>query len=134
MIGLFASIIPSLFKLGDKMIVDKDKKAEFAFKVQEIAFKQMETLINAKTFPWVDALVKLAYASEQIIKGLFTPILTAVGFGFGIYFELNNIEISATTEVILFGSFPAWRVARQKEKNAKIKQRQKPTDDNDEDW
>lgn len=125
MISLFASLLPSIFKLGDKMIVDKDKKAEFAFKVQEMAFKQMETLINAKTYPWVDALVKLAYASEQIIKGLFTPILTAVGFGFGIYFELNNIEVSTMTETILFGSFPAWRVARQKEKNAKIEKQKK---------
>jgi hypothetical protein len=120
MISLFASIIPGLFKIGDKMIADEDKKAEFAFKVQEMAFKQMETLINAKTYPWVDALVKLAYASEQIVKGLFTPIMGAIGFGFGLYFELNDISISGTVEAILFGTFPAWRIARQKEKNAKI--------------
>ena len=134
MISLFASIIPSLFKLGDKMITDVNKKQEFAFKVQEMAFKQMEILINAKTYPWVDALVKLSYASEQVVKGLFTPILTSVAFGFGIFFELTNTEVSAGVEAILFGSFPAWRLARQKEKNAKIEQMKikKVIDDDDE--
>ena len=125
MIGLITTLLPGLLKIGDKMIEDKDKKAEFAFKVQEIAFKQMEIMLNNKTYPWVDALVKLAYASEQIIKGLFTPILTAVGFGFGLYFELNDVAVSSTVEMVLFGSFPAWRVARQKEKNAKIEKDKK---------
>lgn len=136
MMSLFASIIPSLFKLGDKMITDVNKKQEFAFKVQEMAFKQMETLINAKTYPWVDALVKLSYASEQVVKGLFTPILTAVAFGFGIFFELTGIEISVGVEAILFGSFPAWRVARQKEKNAKIElmKMKKVIDDDEMGW
>lgn len=117
MLSLFTALIPGLFKIGDKMIEDKDQKAEYAFKVQEMAFKQMEVLIAAKTYPWVDALVKLSYAAEQIIKGLFRPIITAIGFGFGLYFELNNIELSATVEAILFGSFPAWGVSRHVSKN-----------------
>lgn len=117
MLSLFAALLPGLFKIGDKMIEDKDQKAEFAFKVQEMAFKQMEVLIGAKTYPWVDGLVKLSYAAEQIIKGLFRPIVTAIGFGFGLYFELNNIEVSGTVEAILFGSFPAWGVSRHVEKS-----------------
>ena len=132
MIGLLTSFLPSLFKVGGKMIEDKDKKNEYAFKVLEMSNQVILALINTPTIAWVDALVKLAYAGDAIIKSLFTPILTAVGFGFGIYFELNNIEVSATTEVILFGSFPAWRMARQKEKNAKI-ERQKaiPVEEDD---
>ena len=131
MISLLTSFLPSLFNVGGKMIEDKDKKNEYAFKVLEMANQVVIALINTKTVPWVDALVKLAYAGDAIIKSLFTPILTAVGFGFGIYFELNNIEVSATTEVILFGSFPAWRVARQKEKNAKIERQKAMPDDYD---
>ena len=116
MLSLFTALIPGLFKIGDKMIEDKDQKAEYAFKVQEMAFKQMETLLSVTTYPWVDALVKLSYASEQVIKGLFRPIITAVAFGFGVYFELNNIEVSALVESILFGSFPAWGVSRHIDK------------------
>ena len=121
MISLFTSLIPSLFKLGDKLIVDEDKKAEFAFKVQEMAFKQMEQLTNAKTYPWVDALVKLAYASEQIIKGLFRPIASACMLVFAMYCEINLIELSDGVQAILYGAFPAWGISRHSEKKNKEK-------------
>lgn len=117
MISLLTSFLPSLFSIGGKMIEDKDKKNEYAFKVLEMANTVIIALINTKTVPWVDALVKLAYAGDAIVKSLFTPILTAVAFGFGLFFELTGIEVSAGVEAVLFGSFPAWRMARQKEKN-----------------
>jgi len=119
MISLFASLIPSLFKIGDKMIVDKDKKMEFAFKTQEMMFKQMETLINAKTYPWVDALVKMAYASEQIVKGLFRPIGAAIMTGFLIYAELNDIQLSGLVESLCAAAFPSWMASRHIDKNKK---------------
>ena len=128
MIGLFTALLPSLFKLGDKMIVDKDKKSEFSFKVQEMAFKQMETLINAKSYPWVDALVKLAYASEQIIKGLFRPIASALMLGFAMYCEVSAIELSDGVQAILYGSLPAWGASRH------IEKQKKKVVDEDEDW
>ena len=121
MISLFTSLIPSLFKLGDKLIVDEDKKAEFAFKVQEMAFKQMEQLTNTKTYPWADALVKLAYASEQIIKGLFRPIASACMLVFAMYCEINLIELSDGVQAILYGAFPAWGISRHSEKKNKEK-------------
>jgi len=120
MLSLLATALPSLLGLGGKMIEDKDKKTEYAFKSLELTNKVIMALINTKTIPWVDALVKLAYAGDAIIKSLFTPVLTAIAFGFGLYFELNSIEISTGVEAILFGSFPSWRIARQKEKNAKM--------------
>lgn len=122
MLSLFTALIPGLFKIGDKLIEDKDQKAEYAFRVQEMAFKQMEVLLSVTTYPWVDALVKLSYSAEQILKGLFRPIITSVALGFGLYFELNNIEVSALVESILFGSFPAWGVSRHMDKK-------KPQDD-----
>lgn len=122
MLSLFTALIPGLFKIGDKLIEDKDQKAEYAFKVQEMAFKQMETLLSVTTYPWVDALVKLSYAAEQIIKGLFRPIITSVALGFGIYFELNEITVSPIVEGVLFGSFPAWGVSRHLDKNKEAKQ------------
>jgi hypothetical protein len=129
MISLFTSLIPSLFKIGDKLIADEDKKMEFAFKVQEMAFKQMEQLINAKTYPWVDALVKLAYASEQIIKGLFRPIASACMLAFAMYCEVSTIELSDGVQAILYGAFPAWGASRHIDK-----QKKKKVIDEDEDW
>ena len=119
MISLFASLLPSIFKLGDKMIVDEDKKAEFAFKVQEMAFKQMETLINAKTYPWVDALVKLSYASEQIVKGLFRPLGAAAMTGFLFYAEINDIQLSGAVEALCAAAFPGWMTSRHIDKQKK---------------
>ncbi len=129
MISLFTSLLPSLFKLGDKMITDVDKKAEFAFKVQEMAFKQMEVLIGAKTYPWVDGLVKLAYASEQIVKGLFRPIGAALMTGFVIYAEVKGIELSGAVETILISAFPAWGASRHSEKKAKKDESVDPWED-----
>ena len=118
MIGLLTSLLPSLFSLGGKLIQDEDKRAEFAFKVQEMAFKQMEVLINAKTYPWVDALVKMAYASEQIVKGLFRPVVSAGLFIYGIMNpdmlkQLHELGIGGDAGLIgIFGAFPAWMKSR----------------------
>lgn len=116
MLGLLTSLIPGLFKLGGKLIEDKDKKAEYSFKVLQMSQDLALKMLEVKTYPWIDGLVKLSYAGEQIIKGLFRPIVTAIGFAFGLYFELNEIEVSATVEAILFGSFPAWGASRHIEK------------------
>lgn len=120
MLSILSAIVPGLFKIGDKLIEDKDKKAEYAFKVQEMFFKQMEVLIAAKTYPWVDALVKLAYASEQIIKGLFRPIVSTLMMAFAIYCEIYEIELSGMAETVLYGAFPAWGASRYAEKKKKI--------------
>ena len=90
MIGLLTSLVPGLFNLGGKLIQDADKKAEYSFKVLEMSQDLALKMLEVKTYPWIDGLVKLSYAGEQIIKGLFRPIITAVGFGFGLYFELNK--------------------------------------------
>jgi len=89
-------LLPSLFKLGDKLIEDKDKKAEFA---NSIAM----SLIGQQTYKWVDALVKLAYASEAIIKGLFRPIGAACMMAFAIYAELTGIELFESIQAMLYG-------------------------------
>lgn len=116
MINILASILPSLFKLGDKLIEDKDQKAEFAFKTQEMAQQLALKMLDVKTYPWVDALVKLAYASEQIVKGLFRPLVSAAGLVFVAYCEISGITLSPAVETVLISLFPAWGVSRYKEK------------------
>ena len=126
MLSLFTALIPGLFKIGDKLIEDKDQKAKYAFQIQEMAFKQMEVLLSVTSYKWVDALVKLSYAAEQIIKGLFRPIGSALMTGFVIYAELNDIALSPMVEGILISAFPAWGASRYKEKTSK---KDKPEDE-----
>lgn len=132
---LLGSVVPSLFKLGGKMIADEDKKIEFAFKTQEMTFKMMETMLNAKTYPWIDGLVKLSYAGEQIIKGLFRPIISGGLFIYGIMHpdllkQLHEIGLGGDAGILgMFGAFPAWMKSRHDEKKAKPK----PVIDDD-DW
>ena len=119
MLGLITSLAPGLFKLGGKLIEDKDKKAEYAFKVQdniqELTLKLMET----KTYPWIDGLTKLAYASESIVKGLFRPLGAAAMTGFAIYADYKGINLSAVAETALYAAFPAWGASRHTEKSKK---------------
>lgn len=131
MIGLLTSLAPGLFKLGGKLIEDKDKKAEYAFKVQEmmqtLAFKLLET----KSYPWIDGLVKLAYASEAIVKGLFRPVVSALALAFVAYCDYKGIPLSQLVEGIMASLFPAWGASRLKEKM--VAQKQKRIEE-DEDW
>jgi len=116
---LLGSVLPGLFKLGDKMIEDKDKKNEYAFKVLEMTQEMGLKLLDTKTYPWVDALVKLAYASEALIKGLFRPIAAAGALIFVGYCEVQGIELTPTIEAVMVSLMPAWGISRYKEKQKK---------------
>lgn len=129
MISLLTSLAPGLFKLGGKLIEDKDKKAEYAFKVQQMMHDLAFKLLETKTYPWIDGLVKLAYASEAIIKGLLRPIGAAIMTGFVIYAELNGIPLSGTVEAVLLAAFPGWMTSRHVEKGKK-----KKPEIEDDDW
>jgi len=129
--NILTSLFPGLFKLGDKLIVDQDKKAEYAFRIQEMANDFAKTMLAVKSYPWVDALVKLAYASEAIIKGLFRPIVATCMFAFAVYAETHAIELSATAETLLYGAFPAWGASRHVDKQRK--KPKKPIEE-DEEW
>ena len=128
MFSFFLKFIPGLFSIGGKLIEDKDKRNEFAFKALELTYTIMLKMLETKTYPWVDGLVKLAYASEHIIKGLFRPIGAALMFAFGIYAELNTLELSEPIQYMLFGALPAWGVDRG------LNKRKKQEPDDDEDW
>ena len=129
MLSLFTSLLPNLFSLGGKMIEDKDKKNEYAFKVLEMSHELSLKLMETKTYPWIDGLVKLAYASESIVKGLLRPLGALCMTAFAIYADVYNIELSGTVETILYGAFPAWGASRHVEKSKKAK-----TDDGEIGW
>lgn len=120
MIQAIIGISSSLLTLGGKMIVDKDKQIEFAFRVQEMTQALAMKLLDTKTYPWIDGLVKLAYASEAIVKGLITPIASVLGFAFALYCEYKGVELSDMAQAVLYGGLPAWRTSRHVEKVKKL--------------
>lgn len=116
MFGLISSVIDAAANLGGKLIEDKDKKTEFAFKMADLAERHMEALLNKDTYKWIDALVKLSYASEQIVKGLFRPIGSLVLAGFAAYCDTHDVQLSATIETMLYGAPFAWGYSRHTDK------------------
>ena len=107
------------------MIKDQDKQMEYAFRVQEMAQTLALKLMETKTYPWIDGLVKLAYASEAIVKGLFRPAASAALFLFGlmnpdVLTQLHELGGMGDTAIAgIFGSFPGWIYSRHQEKKRK---------------
>lgn len=122
MIEAIMSAFTGLLGLGSKMIVDKDKQAEYAFKALEMTNNMALKLLDTKTYPWIDGLVKLAYASDSIIKGLFRPVLSAAAIGYMLFHpemidKLHNMgTMGDVVLTAIFGSFPGWMASRHVEK------------------
>lgn len=121
MLQALTSLIPGLFKLGSELIEDPDKKTEFAFKTQELYHQLATKLLDTKTFPWVDALVKLAYASEAIVKGFIRPVGSFALAAFAAYCDVKGITLSDTVSTLLYGAPIAWGTSRHIEKREKAK-------------
>jgi len=112
-------IINAVSTLGSKFIADKDKQTEFAFMTQELAFKTMETLLTAKTYPWVDGLVKLLYTLQIFIRPAIGGAMTV----FGAYMHYKGTPMDGVAQTIFDGAFPAWGVSRHVEKQNKAKKK-----------
>ena len=128
------NIVPGLFKLGGKLIQDADQRAEYAFKVQEMVQDFMKVMLQTKTYPWIDGLVKLSYAAESIIKGLFRPVVSSLMLVFAIYAELEGIDLSEGVQGLLYGAFPAWGIARHREKAKRAERGSKEVWDDGDSW
>ena len=136
-LSIIGSVVKGLFGIADKMIVDKDKKAEFAFKIQDRTFNLMERLVEIKTIPWVDAVVKLLIASVSLARPIGSFLLTA----FSIYAQVKGIQLDSVTNGVLLSAFPGWMAAREanKSRKAKIKREaiiasKQDSWDDDDDW
>ena len=121
MLNVLMGLLPNMFKLGGKLIQDADQRAEYAFRVLEMLQSFMEKMLETKTYPWIDGLVKLAYAGESIVKGLIRPLGALGMMAFAIYAEVNGMELSEVVQGILYGAAPAWGFSRHQEKKAKQK-------------
>ena len=111
-------LVSAALEIGKELVEDKDKKSE-------LAFQTMEKMLDSKTYRWVDGLVKLSYAAEQITKGLIRPLASVGMFVYGIANPdvLTQLHALGTVGDVgiaaMFGSAPAWGLSRHAEKKKK---------------
>lgn len=104
-------IASGLLKLGSKFILDKDKQAEFQFKVIEMTYSFMEKIVTMQTVPWVDAFVKILFALLALARPLGT-----------FYLSLKGVDMAVDAGSVdglsggLMAMFPAWGTAREANK------------------
>lgn len=108
-------VLASLFNLGKSYIDDKTKQMEYAEKVAELGIQLQTTIIQDKTSPFVDGIVKLMYASKDVILPLFRPIGSALLSAFAAYCAYKKIDLGGLG-VIMGSAFPGWMGSRAIEK------------------
>lgn len=117
MINMLLPLLTQGLKVGGKLIVDKDKQAEYAFKSQEMMFKLAEKSLAVTTYKWVDAVVKIMAATLAFGRPLGGFALTV----WGVYLHIEGVEIPEIVHYAMDGAFPAWGLARESEKRRKHK-------------
>lgn len=119
LIPVIGSIFTGLIDLAKEATDDKDKQMALTTQLMEAKMKMLTAILQQQTIPWVDAVVKLAMASDQIIKGLWRPVGSFAMAGFAGYCILNGIPIPAWADPVMaaMGMSPvAWGVSRYMEK------------------
>lgn len=111
-------IIEGALGIGMKYLESQDKK-------EQLALDTVKAMLESKTYKFVDALVKLAYASEQIMKGLIRPVFSCGLFLYGLLNPEQLVKLHELGTVgdmgiaTIFGAAPAWGYSRHKEKQTK---------------
>lgn len=104
-------------------------------KKEEAASDLIKTLVQTKTWRWVDALVKLSYASEQLVKGLLRPAFSAGLFVYAIanpdaLVKLHELGTVGDAGIMtMFSAFPGWMYSRHKTKQVETQKGLPPDDD-----
>lgn len=132
MLALLAGVLPAIFKLGDKLILDQDKKAEYAFKVQEMSFSLISSIVTMKTIPWVDAFVKILAITVTLARPIGSLYLTIKGIDMAVAENAAGQEISMLSGS-LAAAFPTWGGLREVNKSRQHKEKLAAKDPWDED-
>jgi hypothetical protein len=72
-----------IVKLADKAIIDKDKKIEFDYALNELQEQVYLAELNTKTVPWVDAVHKMG---RQIIS------IISIAAGIAVLYISPNVD------------------------------------------
>lgn len=113
---LIAELLRGIVSVGDQLIEDKDKKAEFASEVAKLHAELIGKLVSTPTVPWVDALVKLIYTLGDVGLKWLRPVGGIALTGVGVYLHLKGIAIPEYMQAALDMAFPGWMLSRHLEK------------------
>lgn len=102
--------------LVSEWITDDDLRAKLDFEGEKLRFELDKVLLSTTTHPRVDALVKILIALRDIVIPMLRPVGSMALAAFGAYCLSNDIELSDTLQVVLFGAPVGWGVSRHVEK------------------
>lgn len=109
------TVVESLLALGGKYIDDKTKQMEFATEVAKLGLQTQQVILEDKTSPFVDGLVKLMYASKDVLIPLLRPLGSAALSAFSAYCAYKHIDLGSMG-IVMGAAFPGWMASRGIEK------------------
>ena len=105
------SALDGLFGLAGEFIEDKDKRNEFNMEIMKVKSNLQVTILEQKTHPFIDGLVKLMFATKE----LYRPIMGIAMTLFGAYAHYKGIDLG-NAHYIFDGAAPAWGLSRHMKK------------------
>jgi len=123
LLSTVGAIFSDLFGIVKEITPDVDKQMELTVRLAQARMDFERTILQQQTTPWIDAIVKLSMAGDQIVKGLLRPLGSFAMAGFAAYCVINAIDIPTWAEPVmtLMGVSPAaWGLSRYFEKRAAI--------------
>ena len=75
-----------------EFVEDKDLSKKLTSEIEKKRLEFANTIVMTSTIPWVDALVKIMYASRDCLIPLFRPIGTALLTAWGCYLSYKGVE------------------------------------------
>lgn len=112
LIPIIGSLFGGLIDTVKEVVPDKDKQLELTTKMLEHQLEFQKVMLAQSTVPWVDALVKLAYAGEQIVKGLVRPVASVAMGAFAAWAAYKQVPMPQEL-LLMFGGAPlAWGLSR----------------------
>lgn len=113
----------SITGLISEWVEDKDLANKLNFEIIKMQNDFNLAMLQSKTNPKMDALVKFMFALKNVIIPLLRPICSFLITAFGMYCHYKGIQVDPTTHAILDAAFPGWMTSRHIDKSnqAKIK-------------
>jgi len=111
-ISAITDVFKGVIGVVDQLVEDKDKKNELIYKIMEMQNQLNLTVLQLKTVPWVDAMVKILFAVRDLIIPLLRPVIAAALTGFVAYAEVKGITLSPAVEAAFAAAFPGWMYSR----------------------
>ena len=127
------ALVSPVFNIADKLVMDKDKYAELQFKKTELKEKRLMKTLTITTTPSMDAFVKMLVAIHDLVIPMFRPVGSFALAAFAAYCQVNEIQLPAEIQILLYGSPVGWGVSRHvnKQTEAKVKASRNPVTEED---